>query len=119
MGGVPVDRSKRGSHYVEQVARAFAEADELALVVAPEGSRKSEGHWRSGFWHIARAAGVAIVPAWVNNQTMRGGLGPAIWPSDDLAADLGKLAAFYRSVRPDCARFDKLAEAAERLGQDG
>jgi hypothetical protein len=58
------------------------------------------------------------VPAWVNHATMRGGLGPPILPSDDLAADLAKLAAFYRSVRPDCARFERLAEAAERLGQD-
>lgn len=119
MGGVSVDRSKRGSHYVEQMAAEFAHRGELALVVAPEGSRKSDGHWRSGFWHIARAAGVPIVPAWVNNRTMRGGLGPAIWPSDDLAADLARLAAFYRSVLPDCARFDRLAEAAERLGHDG
>lgn len=115
MGGISVDRSKRGSNYVEQVARAFREADELALVIAPEGSRRSDGAWRSGFWHIARAAGVPIVPAWVDNATMRGGVGPAMMPSDDLAADLGKLAAFYRSKRPDCARFDRLAEAAARL----
>lgn len=116
MGGISVDRSKRGSNYVEQVAQAFAEADELALVIAPEGSRSSDGAWRSGFWHIARAAGVPIVPAWVDNATMRGGMGPPIWPSDDLAADLAKLAAFYRAKRPDCARFERLAEAAKRLG---
>ncbi len=119
MGGVSVDRSKRGSNYVEQVARAFATADELALVVAPEGSRGSDDAWRSGFWHFARAARVPIVPAWVDNRTMRGGIGRPIWPSDDLAADLKKLAAFYRSVRPDCERFVRLEEAAERLGQDG
>ena len=118
MGGVSVDRSKRGSNYVEQVADAFAAADELALVIAPEGSRGSDGTWRSGFWHIARAAGVPIVPAWVNNETMRGGVGEPIWPTDDLAADLARIAAFYRSKRPDCARFERLAEAAQRLGAD-
>ncbi len=86
MGGVSVDRSKRGSNYVE---------------------------------HIARAAGVPIVPAWVDNRTMRGGIRRPIWPSDDLAADLKKLAAFYRSVKPDCERFVRLEEAAERLGHNG
>ena len=111
MGGVPIDRSKRGSNYVEQAAQAFAEADELALVVAPEGSRSSSGTWRSGFWHIARAAGVPIVPAWVDNRTMRGGIGAPLWPSDDFKADLARLAAFYRSVRPDCERF-KVLEAS-------
>jgi 1-acyl-sn-glycerol-3-phosphate acyltransferase len=117
MGGVSIDRSKRGSNYVEVVARAFAEADELALVVAPEGSRRSEGAWRSGFWHIARAAGVPIVPAWVDHATMRGGIGAPLWPSDDYAADLARLAAYYRSVRPDCARFDTL-EASLAFAQD-
>ena len=111
MGGVPVDRSKRGN-YVEQIAAAFAEADDLALVIAPEGTRSSDGHWRSGFYHIAMAAGVPLVPAWVDNHAMRGGLGEAVWPSGDFAADLARIAAFYRARRPDCARFDVLAAQA-------
>jgi 1-acyl-sn-glycerol-3-phosphate acyltransferase len=118
MGGVSVDRSKRGSNYVEQVARVFASSDDLALVVAPEGSRVSTGEWRSGFWHIARAAGVPIVPAWVDNATMRGGVGPAIPTTDSLAADLARIAAFYRSVMPDCPRFKVLAEQAERMERE-
>lgn len=119
MGGISVDRSKRGSNYVEQIAQAFAAADELALVVAPEGSRTGDGTWRTGVWHIARAAGVPIVPAWVNHETMLGGIGPPIWPSDDLAADLAKFAAFYRSKRPDSPRFEKLAEQAEGIARNG
>ncbi len=105
MGGIPVDRSRRGSNYVEQVAQEFARSDHLALVVAPEGTRSSTGVWRSGFWHIAKAAGVPIVPAWVDDRSMRGGIGAPLWPGDDLSADLAKLAAFYRSVMPDCQRF--------------
>ena len=110
MGGISVDRSQRGSNYVEQVAQAFDDADELALVIAPEGSRGSDGEWRTGFWHIARAAGVPILPAWVNHETMRGGIGPPIWPSDDLAADLARFAQFYLSKMPGNPRFLRLAE---------
>ena len=40
MGGLPVDRSKRNNNYVEQAATHFDQADDLALVVAPEGSRR-------------------------------------------------------------------------------
>jgi 1-acyl-sn-glycerol-3-phosphate acyltransferase len=119
MGGIAVDRSRRGSNYVDQVAQAFAEADELALVVAPEGSRSSDGQWRSGFWHIARAAGVPIVPAWVDHATMRGGVGEPIWPSDDLAADLARLAAFYQSKMPRCPRFGRMAGEARGSLRDG
>lgn len=115
MGGVSVDRSRRNANYVSQVADAFARADQLALVIAPEGSRTSHGEWRSGFWHIARAAGVPIVPAWVDQDGRRGGIGEALWPSDNFASDLAKLAAFYRSKRPDCARFERLAHQAEQM----
>lgn len=111
MGGVSVDRTRR-ANYVSQIAEAFAEADELALVIAPEGSRGSEGVWKSGFYHIALSAGVPIVPAWVDNAAMRGGIGEPIWPTGDYQADLARIAAFYREKRPDCARFEKLEARA-------
>jgi 1-acyl-sn-glycerol-3-phosphate acyltransferase len=55
MGGVAIDRSKPGSHYVEQVAAAFAAAGELALVVAPEARASRTG---TG----ARASGTSPAP---------------------------------------------------------
>ena len=116
MGGIPVDRNKR-ANYVEQVAQAFADHDDLALVIAPEGSRTFKGTWKSGFYHIAMAAGVPIVPAWVNNATMIGGLGEPIMPTGDYAADLAKIAAFYREKRPDCDRFVSLEKSAQALGE--
>lgn len=115
MGGISVDRSRKDANYVEQVAQAFAAADELALVIAPEGSRTSEGTWKSGFYHIAMAAGVPIVPAWVDQEGRRGGIGEPLWPSGDYAADLAKLATFYRAHRPDCERFAVLAESAYQM----
>lgn len=118
MGGLPVDRSKRGNNYVEETVAHFARRDDLALVVAPEGSRGSDGTWRSGFYHIALGAGVPIVPAWVNHATMKGGMGPAIMPTGDYAADLAKIAAFYRSVMPDCLRFERLAASATEYAAD-
>ena len=111
MGGIPVDRSRRGK-YVDQVIAEFDRSEELALVIAPEGSRGSEGEWRSGFYHIAHGAGIPIVPAWVDQARRRGGVGKPLWPSGDYRSDLLKLAEFYRTKRPDCARFDKLARIA-------
>jgi len=100
MGGIAVDRSKSGD-YVEEVAAEFARRTDMALVVAPEGTRGKVTRWRSGFYHIALEAGVPIVPAWVDHGAMRGGLGPPIMPSGNFAADLRLIAAFYRSVMPD------------------
>lgn len=116
MGGVPVDRAKR-ANYVEQVAAAFAAADDLALVIAPEGSRTFKGDWRSGFYHIAMAAGVPIVPAWVDNTKLVGGMGEPIMPTGDYRADLAKIAAFYREKRPDCDRFVALEKSTQTVGE--
>ena len=116
MGGVPVDRAKR-ANYVEQVAAAFAAADDLALVIAPEGSRTFKGDWRSGFYHIAMAAGVPIVPAWVDNAKLVGGMGEPIMPTGDYRADLAKIAAFYREKRPDCDRFVALEKSTQTVGE--
>ena len=117
MGGLPVDRSRRNNNYVEDTVAHFERAEDLALVVAPEGTRGSDGTWRTGFYHIALRAGVPIVPAWVNNTDMTGGLGPAIMPTGDYAADLAKIAALYRQVMPDCLRFERLAASAAAAKQ--
>lgn len=115
MGGIPVDRRAKDQNYVEQVADAFAEADELALVIAPEGTRGPITAWRSGFYHIALRAGVPIVPAWVDNATMQGGIGPEIMPSGDYGADLKKIAQFYYQHMPNHPKLAALYREAKIL----
>jgi 1-acyl-sn-glycerol-3-phosphate acyltransferase len=100
MGGIPIDRRAKDRNYVEQVVAEFAKGQDLALVIAPEGTRGSIKGWRSGFYHIALGAGVPIVPAWVDNAAMKGGIGTAIEPSGDYATDLRRIAEFYYSVMP-------------------
>ena len=99
MGGVPVDRSAKGN-YVEAMVAAFAAHDEFHLVIAPEGTRSATRPWRSGFYHIALGAGVPIVCGWVDHDRMVGGLGEAIWPTGDFAADMVRIRAFYETVIP-------------------
>lgn len=112
MGGMPINRSSpRG--YVNAVVEQVQAADEITLVIAPEGSRSTDGRWRSGFYHIASGAGVPVVPAWVDEDTGRAGFGDPIKPSGDFHADLAKIAAFYRSKLPHCQRFEVLAEQAK------
>jgi len=112
MGGIPVDRSK-SANYVEQVVAEFGRRDELALVIAPEGTRYSDGRWKSGFYHIAVGAGVPIVLAWLDRSKRRAGIGPAIWPSGDYRADIRKIAEYYRSVWPEQPRFREIDQQVE------
>jgi 1-acyl-sn-glycerol-3-phosphate acyltransferase len=61
LGGTPVDRSS--SHdMVEQVVKIFNAHDEFVLALAPEGTRQKVQKLRTGFYYIAKGAGVPIVP---------------------------------------------------------
>ncbi|WP_226699522.1 1-acyl-sn-glycerol-3-phosphate acyltransferase [Qipengyuania gaetbuli] len=113
MGGIPIDRTKR-SNVVEQVAAEFEQRDHLALVIAAEGTRSSNGEWKSGFYNIARAANVPIVPAWVCNKRRILGFGPAIVPTADYGETLLEIARFMRSKLPDYERYKVLE--AQALG---
>jgi 1-acyl-sn-glycerol-3-phosphate acyltransferase len=116
MGGISVDRSAKDRNYVDQVVDEFARREALALVIAPEGTRGRITGWRSGFYHIAKGAGVPIVPAWVDNATMLGGLGAPIQPSGNYDADLRAIAEFYHSVMPDHPKLAVLYAATGIVG---
>ncbi|NQZ48583.1 MAG: lysophospholipid acyltransferase family protein, partial [Erythrobacter sp.] len=100
MGGIPVDRTKRGGT-IEQMKAEFARRKELALVIAAEGSRTSDGKWKSGFYNIANAAAVPIVPAYADNEKMIIGFGEPLMPTGNYGEDLLKLAQWFRSKLPD------------------
>jgi len=117
MGGIPIDRTRR-ANATQQVAEEFARRDELALVIAVEGTRSSDGRWKSGFYHIAQAAGVPIVPAYADNENMVIGFGDPLVPTGNYGEDLLKLAEWFRAKLPDYERF-KVLEAQARAIIEG
>ena len=114
MGGIPVDRTKRGGT-IEQMKAEFARRTELALVIAAEGSRTSDGKWKSGFYNIANAAAVPIVPAYADNEKMIIGFGEPMMPTGNYGEDLLKLAQWFRSKLPDYERFKVLEAQAHAI----
>jgi 1-acyl-sn-glycerol-3-phosphate acyltransferase len=60
MGGVPVVREKR-TNFVDSVAAIFEERDEFRLSLAVEGTRAKVDHFKTGFYFIAKKAGVPLV----------------------------------------------------------
>jgi 1-acyl-sn-glycerol-3-phosphate acyltransferase len=97
LGGVPVERHKR-QDLVEQLAGMLAAAPRMVLGLAPEGTRSRAEHWKSGFYHIALAAGVPIYPGYLDYRRKVGGVGPALHPSGDIRRDMDRLRGFYAGV---------------------
>jgi 1-acyl-sn-glycerol-3-phosphate acyltransferase len=118
LGGIPVDRSKQ-NNMVDRMADALVKADALALLVPAEGTRKAGTRWKSGFYHIARRAGVPIALGFLDYAHKRAGIGPLLWPSGDVRADMDKIRAFYADIaakRPEHFTPPRLREEDEPAG---
>ena len=98
LGGIPVDRS-RPQGMVEDAAAMIAGSEKMVLAIAPEGTRKPVEKWKSGFYRIALAAGVPIVPGYFDNGRKAIGFGPVLYPSGDAEADIAALRAFYAPIK--------------------
>ncbi|HEX7326216.1 MAG TPA: 1-acyl-sn-glycerol-3-phosphate acyltransferase [Rhodanobacteraceae bacterium] len=98
LGGVPIARGAAGPVVRQMVAR-FAASERLWLVIEPEGTRKAVEKWKSGFWHIAREAGVPVLPGYFDYPRKVIGLGPLFQPTADKDADIAALRAFYAPYR--------------------
>jgi len=94
-GGIAIDR-KHAQNVVADMAGMFAANEKFWLAIAPEGTRKKVKEWKSGFWRIARAANVPILPVYFHYPEKTVGVGPLIYPTDDLDADMAKIREFYR-----------------------
>jgi 1-acyl-sn-glycerol-3-phosphate acyltransferase len=97
LGGIPVDRRSR-QDLVQQMVDIFAEREELALAVPPEGTRSRTKYWKSGFYYIAKGAKVPIALGFLDFKRRVGGFGPMVMPSDDMEADIEKIRAFYATI---------------------
>ena len=95
LGVISVDRTAAHG-VVEQAASLIAQAEQFWFGLAPEGTRRQVERWKPGFWKIARAAGVPVVPAYFHYPDKIIGIGPAFELTDDMIGDIARIRAWYR-----------------------
>ncbi|KPF82821.1 hypothetical protein IP70_20540 [alpha proteobacterium AAP38] len=97
---LPVDR--RSAHgVVGDCVAAIEGAEKMVVGVAPEGTRnpKPGAGWKTGFWQIARQAGVPIIPVALDYATHTIRIGEPLETTESLEADFALLSAFYAGVQ--------------------
>ncbi|SEQ88769.1 1-acyl-sn-glycerol-3-phosphate acyltransferases [Amphritea atlantica] len=94
LGGIPIDRSK-SLNVVSQAAAQFDHADQLYLVIAPEGTRSQVDEWKTGFYHIAHQAGVPVLTAYLDLRARKAGIYCSYTTSGDIDKDLEEIKALY------------------------
>lgn len=96
-GGIPVRRDSPEG-VVEAAVASFRDEAPFYLAIAPEGTRRRVERFKTGFWRIARAAGL---PVWTvaldwSGRVVR--LDPAYETTPDLDADLRALQSRFRAT---------------------
>ena len=97
-GVIPVDRSAPHG-VVGQAAQAIRDADRMWYAIAPEGTRRWVERWKPGFWHIARNAGVPVIPAYFDYASKVIGIGPPFMLGPDMHADIARIQRWYKPYK--------------------
>jgi len=97
-GGIAVDRSKT-DHLIDEVAKMFEENNEFVLSLTPEGTRKRNPNWKTGFYRIAIRANVPIYLAYLDYGTKQGGMHQKFVPTGDMEKDIKEIKAYYKDIK--------------------
>lgn len=97
MGGVPLDRTP-GQNKVEAIAELFKEREVFRLSLAPEGTRKKVLEWKTGYYYIALAAGVPIIPVAFDYSTKTVIIGNPFYPTGEILEDTKTLRSFFKGI---------------------
>lgn len=94
IGVIEVNR-EAAQGLVGQLSQRFADEERFWLGLAPEGTRKRVERWKPGFWKIAKAAGVPVVPAYFHYPDKVIGIGEPFVLTDDMDADIARIRAWF------------------------
>jgi len=100
---MPIDRSISAST-VQQVVDVFAERDKFWFALAPEGTRKWQPYWKTGFYQVAKSANVPLVLAFIDYKKKRLGVGVTLPDGQTREQDLQTIREFYApltGLRPE------------------
>ncbi|MEQ9422908.1 MAG: 1-acyl-sn-glycerol-3-phosphate acyltransferase [Cyclobacteriaceae bacterium] len=97
LGGYPVDRSKN-NNLVENVVSIFSEKEKFAIALAPEGTRQKVKKLRSGFYHIAKKAGIPIIMVGFDFKKKVVDIQDPFYPTDNTEADMEFIWHYFTGV---------------------
>lgn len=97
-GGIPVDRSKN-NNFVDAVVDLYRQHERLAIMLAPEGTRRKVEKLKTGFYYIAQKAGIPILLVKFDYGPKIIDYGEVFWPTGDIDADMAYLKSYYAGVK--------------------
>jgi 1-acyl-sn-glycerol-3-phosphate acyltransferase len=97
-GGMPVDRFST-HNVVDQVVDILNKEEEIMIALSPEGTRKKVDRLRTGFYHIAKKAGIPIVMIGLDFGNRGVVLSEPFYTSDNEKADFDRILQFFAPIQ--------------------
>jgi 1-acyl-sn-glycerol-3-phosphate acyltransferase len=101
MGAIGLDRkalaNQKTLSTTDRIADLFKQFPKLVLMISPEGTRSPNKEWKTGFYYIAKKAGVPIVLGYADFNKKEAGFGKIIYPTD-FEADMKEIMQFYKNI---------------------
>ena len=99
IGGIPVERRKKGGSLTQYVIEKFKTSERLQLAITPEGTRSRQPNWHTGFLHIAVEAGVPVMLGVLDYGNKEVVVADEFIPTGDVERDLCFVKAYYKAVQ--------------------
>lgn len=96
-GVAPVNR-RESTNFVDSIARQFAEHEELAALITPEGTRSYQPELKSGYYYLAKEADIDIVVAGPNYRDRTFTLMRARKPFPTFEEDARQIVSFCKTM---------------------
>lgn len=98
LGGYPVDR-RRSTNFVDSVVKIFNEKEEFSVVISPEGTRKKVEKMKTGFYYIAKTAGIPLMLCKFDWQRKEVVFSETFLTTENEKSDFEKIYSYFRGVK--------------------
>lgn len=97
IGGIPVNRSKK-NNTVNEIVSIFNQRKEFMLSLAPEGTRQKVSKFKTGFYYIAKEAGIPIIMITMDYSNKQSLISDPFYPTKNFKDDLNFIESFFDGV---------------------
>ena len=98
LGGIPVNRQKKGS-MTDALAETAQLSEVFRLCVTPEGTRKSNPEWKKGFYYIALKAGLPILLYGVDYERKLIQCTKVVVPTGDIDREMAEIKEYFKNFK--------------------
>ena len=97
IGGIPVNRSKK-NNTVNEIVNIFNQRKEFMLSLAPEGTRQKVSKFKTGFYYIAKEAGIPIIMITMDYSNKQSLISDPFYPTKNFKDDFNFIESFFDGV---------------------